>query len=249
MDDFAFETTSWQIRDDLPQAYRAAWQALARPGAWWTGAQRVALAEEVRRAADCALCAERRRALSPFSVDGEHDHAEASELAEAAIDAVHRLVTDASRLSRTWVEKLAAQGVSDGHYVELLGVVVVVISIDSFHRGLGLALEALPRPEEGEPTGRRPGGLEHETAWVPMIGAGQARGEEADLFGGRQTGNVIRALSLVPDAVRALNDLSAVQYVPNWAVGDPLYSEGRALDRAQIELVAGRVSALNECFY
>ncbi|MBW2244703.1 MAG: hypothetical protein JRH01_22205 [Deltaproteobacteria bacterium] len=250
MPSFSYEASPWQIREDLPAAYRAEWQGLAQPGSWWTGAERVAIAEEVRRAQGCPLCVERKQALSPFSVDGEHAHAEASVLSDVAIDTVHRLVTDASRLSRTWVEKLAAQGVSDGHYVELLGVVVVVISIDSFHQGLGLPLEPLPMPEAGEPTGHRPAGLEHETAWVPMIQAGKAQGEDADLFsGGPQTANVIRALSLVPDAVRSLKNVSAAQYVPTWAVGDPSYSEGRALERGQIELVAGRVSALNECFY
>jgi hypothetical protein len=39
------------------------------------------------------------------------------------------------------------------------------------------------------------------------------------------------------------------QYVPIEQVPDPSADPGRALSRAQIELVAGRVSALNECFY
>ncbi len=170
-------------------------------------------------------------------------------LPDAAIDTVHRLVTDASRLSGSWVQKLAAQGLSDGHYVELLGVVVSVISIDSFHRGLGLAPETLPIPEPGTASGYRPEALETETAWVPMIASGKAGAKESDLFSGKQSANVVRALSLVPDAVRALQSLSAAQYVPMWAVGVPTWSEGRALDRQQIELLAGRVSALNDCFY
>ena len=209
----------------------------------------MAIVEEVRRAPTCALCAERKAALSPFAVDGEHDHAGSRVLADAAIDAVHRLVTDAPRLSRSWVEKLAAQGISDGHYVELLGVVVAVISIDSFHRGLSQPLEPLPTPEEGTPSGYRPAGLEHDTAWVAMIANGKTAESEADLFPGSRTGNVVRAMSLVPDAVRTLLTLSAAQYVPMWAVAAPTWSEGRALDRSQIELLAGRVSALNECFY
>ena len=56
-------------------------------------------------------------------------------------------------------------------------------------------------------------------------------------------------MSLVPDAVRTMKTLSTAQYVPIHAVGDITWSEGRALDRRQIELVAGRVSALNDCFY
>jgi hypothetical protein len=61
--------------------------------------------------------------------------------------------------------------------------------------------------------------------------------------------NVVRAMSLVPDAVRQLRELSAAQYLPLQQVTDVRAEPGRALSRAQIELVAGRVSALNECFY
>ena len=96
------------VRGDLAAAHRRAWEHLAGPGRYLGGAQRVAAAAEVRAAWSCTLCRERKQALSPFSVDGEHDHASASVLSDAAIDTVHRLVTDASRLSRSWVEKLEA---------------------------------------------------------------------------------------------------------------------------------------------
>ena len=54
-------------------------------------------------------------------------------------------------------------------------------------------------------------------------------------------------MSLVPDAVRDLRILSAAQYQPLDKAGDFAYR--RALGREQVELVAGRVSAINECFY
>ena len=54
----------------------------------------------------------------------------------------------------------------------------------------------------------------------------------------------------VPDAVRALGALSRVHYLEAGLVANPVaVMPGRALTRQQIELVAGRVSALNECFY
>ncbi len=59
--------------------------------------------------------------------------------------------------------------------------------------------------------------------------------------------NVLRALSLVPEEVRELRDLSAAQYLSPDQLVD--LRAGRVLDRAQMELLAGRVSALNECFY
>lgn len=244
---FDYSGSPVPIRDDIRDAHRHAWAQIASPGRWWTGAERIAIASEVRRAPDCALCARRKAALSPFSIDGVHDGE--GVLPDPAVDAVHRLVTDASRLTRSWLEKAHAAGLGDGAYVELLGVVVALVSIDELHRALGLALEPLPAPEPGEPTRVRPEGLVEGIAWVPMLDPKRTAEPEGDLFPGGRTGNVVRAMSLVPEAVRVLKVLSAAHYVPMAAVGNPATNEGRAISRSQIELVAGRVSALNECFY
>ena len=85
------------IREDLPHAYRKAWQIIAQPGNWWTAQQRVDIARESRAAKDCRLCQARKSALSPNAVQGEHDSV--SDLPKPAIDAIHRVMTDASRLS------------------------------------------------------------------------------------------------------------------------------------------------------
>ena len=64
----------------------------------------------------------------------------------------------------------------------------------------------------------------------------------------RPAANVIRAMSLVPDEIRTLKDLSTAHYLKNSQVRDPKASRG-PLSRAQMELIAGRVSVLRECFY
>jgi hypothetical protein len=244
---FAYADGPLPVREDLRRAHARAWQALARPGTWWTGEQRVAIAAATRAARACELCARRRDALSPAAVVGAHERAD-PQLAEAAVDAVHRIVTDAPRLSRSDLEKLASEGVSDAHYAELLGVVVAVVSIDAFHRALGLEPEPLPVPEPGEPTRARPASAVPDVGWLPMIPEGRASGSESDLYPAKAP-HVMRALSLVPDAVRCVRELSAAQYVPMEQVSDPGADSPRALTRPQIELLAGRVSALNECFY
>jgi hypothetical protein len=233
------------IRDDLPAAFRRAWQRLASPGTWWTGEERLALAAEARNAVWCPLCEERRHALSPGAVSGEHRGLGA--LPPPTVDAVHRITTDPGRLSRAWFDGLVPGALGEGAYVELVGVVASLISIDAFHCALGLPLEPLPEPLPGEPSRYRPDGLRGGEAWVAMLGTYGARGAESDLWRGRAAGNVIRALSSVPDELRGLRDLSAVMYLPIEQAVD--LGIGRALSRPQIELVAGRVSALNECFY
>ena len=58
---------------------------------------------------------------------------------------------------------------SDAHYIELLGVVVHVCSVDEFHRALLLQLEPLPEPIIGEPTWIRPSGAKQHGSWPPTI--------------------------------------------------------------------------------
>ena len=249
MNGVSFSKVNLEVREDIADAHRRAWQRLAAPGSWWTGAERVALAAEVRQAAHCAPCRESGSALSPSAVAGRHDTASETiaKLPDPAVDVVHRVVTDPGRLSRSWYQQKLDEGLSDAQYVEILGVVVTLVSIDSVCRGIGEPLHRLPEPIEGEPTRYRPAQARLEQAWVPMIPAAGAVGQEADLWPRRLTGNVIRAMSLVPDAVRQLMELNDAHYLPSDRIVD--LRAGLAIDRAQIEFVASRVSALNECFY
>jgi AhpD family alkylhydroperoxidase len=61
--------------------------------------------------------------------------------------------------------------------------------------------------------------------------------------------DIIRGMSLVPDEMRFHIELEQVQYLPAGKIMDPLFEHHKGLTRAQDEIVAGRVSALNECFY
>jgi len=243
--EISYADAPFAVRGDLRAAHERAWRRLAGPGSWWTGAERVAMAAQVRAARDCELCAERKRALSPGAVAGEH--AAVCELPAAAVEVIHRVCSDPARLSRAWFEGVMAAGLDDARYVEIIGTVVTLVSIDSFCRGIGVAPHPLPAPVVGAPSRYRPPGAQRESAWVPMIPWRRPGGSEADLYDGKPTGNVIRAMSLVPDEVRTLMDLSAAHYLAPDAMLD--LRAGRSLDRTQIELLAGRVSALNECFY
>lgn len=237
------------IRSDIADAHRVYWQKLAKPGNWWNGAQRVAIAQASRDAVQCELCRERREALSPNSVQGEHFCSEALDLPAGAIDAAHRIVTDQSRISQSYIADLDAQGVSETAYVELVGIVVVVLSIDEFHRAMGMSLEYLPVPVAGDPDGYYPKQAETGTGFVRMVPRDGATGAESDLWGEKGSANVVRALSLVPNAVRDWIAVGNAQYLSFAGMGNFEQPEGRSINRMQIELVAGRVSAMNECFY
>lgn len=222
------------IRDDLRDAHDAAWVRLGSAGSWLTGAERAAIVAASREARTCNLCLERKQALSPNAASGSHDGADDSPLSAAMVDAVHRIATDPGRLSQSWYEGL---GLEPTIYVELLAVTATAVGIDTFHRAVGVELRALPKPSDGEPSGREArGSLDHELAWVPtrkMPGAP----------------NVARSISIVPDELRALVTLNKVEYVDPMALLDVHADPGRAITRPQMELVAARLSALQECFY
>lgn len=242
-----------KIRQDLVEGHDHAWAQIAQPGTWWTGAERISIAKAARQAWHCALCDERKAALAPSAGDADAKHDSSGTdtlLPDAVIDIVHRLVRDQARLSREWLDtQVADQVLTMVQYVELVGVVTQVVSLDTFRLAVGLALDPIPEPQPGDATRYEPPGLAMEDAWVPMILTENLGPEEKDLYG--ITGNVVRAMSAVPEAVRALKELSSHHYLAMEQMLDFVGGEsvGRSIDRAQTELIAGRVSALHECFY
>ena len=127
---------------------------------------------------------------------------------------------------------------------------VAVFSIDEFHRALGLEVEPLLEPEPGEISRYRPQMLKEDVGFVPTVPPEGNIGPEADLWpAGRRTANVVRALTLVPDAFRDWRKLAAAQYLSLEGMANFVRDDARSIDRMQMELVAARVSAINECFY
>jgi alkylhydroperoxidase family enzyme len=243
MEAFRYDDCPDSIRPDLAEAYRETWTHIANAGTWLSGAERVAVADETRRARNCALCSERKAALSPRTVQGEHDHA--GILSAAMVDEIHCVTTDPARLTESWYRSLRDAGLSAEAYIEALGVAVEVISIDRFNHALGVPFEPLPAPLPGEPTRERPNDLVEGEAWVPLQAAGPLAAE-LGLPGG-QAPYVIRALSLVPEEMKAWQRIGDVQYLGSETMMS--FDRVREISRSQIDLVAGRVSALNECFY
>ena len=246
MTECSYEVAPWPVRDDILAAHRRAWERLTAAGTWLTGAERVAIMAEARRAPLCGLCRRRKEALSPSAEEGAHDDMGA--LPAAMVEAVHRIRTDPGRLTRDWYQGLIADDMMAEQFVELVGVVASTVAVDQFRAGLGLAPPALPVPRPGAPSRRRPEGLVEGLAWVPLLPPGNATGPEADLYAGATGAHIRQAMSLVPDEVRGFFDLVRSQYIAPEAMND-FANEYRAITHAQIELIAGRVSALNQCVY
>ena len=234
------------IRAELALAIDLAWQRLAEPGTWWTGEERVAIAAEVRGAVACKLCLQRKVALSPAHVHGRHDCR--GRLSPIVVDAVHRLSTDAGRITERWVRELTDGGLGEERYVEIIGVVAVTTALDTFDRALGCQLRALPEPVAGTPSRQRPAGAARDLAWVSTLAPGAVAPGERNPYPVHGDKNIHRALSLVPAEVFNFFDLDVELYLKDHEIRD-FSREYRAISHRQIELMAARASALNRCYY
>ena len=246
MTGISYESTKLAVRDDIVAAHRRAWAHIAEPGTWWDGARRVAIAAETRNAIDCDLCRRRKQALSPQSVHGSHDAL--GDLPETLIDVIHRIRTDPGRLTEAWYRQALDGGMTDAEYVETVAIVATVVAVDTFARGIGAPRLPLPDPVAGKPTRRRPQGAKIDRSWVPIIAPEDVAESEADLYAGRTPSYIRRALTLVPDDTRSFISLYETHYMPGNVMRD-FGNEYRAITHVQMELLAGRVSAINQCAY
>ena len=245
MADISYDAAPAVRRDELISQHRRTWQHIASPGSWLTGEQRVAVAAETRHAHTCTFCKNRKEALSPYAVKGTHDHL--GVLPEITIDMIHRIVTDPARLSHAWFQTCLDGGLSEEEYVETLAVIASITVIDTFTKALGMALHPLPKAIAGAPGKKRPIRASQGAAWVSWIDKADVTDDDSRTFGPNAT-NVRRALSLVPTDAHRFMDLMAVHYLPENEKND-FDRDTRAIDRQQIELIAGRVSAINQCVY
>ena len=225
--------TPVDVRDDLAAAHRLAWEHVASPGSWWTGAQRVELAETV------LLAVADDDPLPPWVGVSTGDRLPEERLApDAAHDAAYRIARHAGTITEE-VYRRFAEELGELPYVEVCAIVSSVAAVAHFRRNVGLDVPPLPEPVPGEPTGERPADLaDPELNWVPVAAP-------AD-----QTAAVVQAYTAVPGEMTNTWRMASAQYIP---VEEMIHADWSrrpgGLTRPQTELVAARVAQLRECFY
>jgi hypothetical protein len=226
----------YRPRQELIDAHADVWRRIGEPGTWWNGADRRAMVAEARHAQRCSLCARRREALSPAAIKGHHDSV--SDLPAAAVDVIHRVITDPGRLTRTWFDSVILRGLERTRYVELVSVVAASVIVDTLHRALAIELPALPEAVAGEPSRTLVDDLVEDGAWVPIMPQPSRTATETGM---PTVPNIRRALSMVAAAPA----LFFGAFMPHYR----LQGLDFAVTQGQAEFVASRVSALNQCFY
>ena len=137
----------------------------------------------------------------------------------------------ASTLTADTVDELESRGLRREQYVEIVGVVSRVAAIDTFERGIGRPERSLPVSAPGAPSRDLVATARRRAGWVPTVGA----------IG------PVTALDAVPPEATAQSALHGALYLSYAEMAD--LAVVRGLTRAQLELVAARVSYLNDCFY
>lgn len=216
------------VGDATAAAHAATLQAIAEPGAWWSGEDRVAIVRAARAAPSCALCSEADTAARLETDRAGREHDNDGTLPPIAVEAVHGIRNDSGRLTRRWFDHVINMGMLPESYVELVAVTASSIIVDTFAKGIGAEPSPLPDAVPGEPSLERSDDVVDADAWLPLAREGRA--------------NILRSLGLVPKALKLFFQAFESSY---YMQPDSRFS----LDRSQVELVAARVSAANECFY
>ncbi len=218
--------------------------SFAQTGTWGRAAQRTAVAALTRKVRVAAALQESA---------GDEALIDTAELPAPVQRLVSEVALGGIGIDRAFCEEVQADGVTEGAYVEIVALVSRIVNLDVFARGLGVAPRPLAPPSSGgAPSFDRPDEATDEgffTASVPFVPAGGAVAES--IYGKVRGpgGNVWRAVSLVPDEARRVVTLASHQYFPLAKILDMSADNGHHLSRAQIELVATKVSEHNQCFY
>lgn len=131
----------------LVEAQSAAWDRLAGPGDWWTGAERLAFAEEARAAFA-------QRHSPPWQRD-------------VPIGMMSKLAADAAQIDGAWATS-SIDDVGEGAYVELVAIAASVAVLDAFAEALEVDRSPFPAAKAGEPSRVEPEGVGEAGAYVRM---------------------------------------------------------------------------------
>lgn len=207
------ESTAVAINAAGSEVVERTWAALAGPGSFFTGRERLVIAATARAARD------RRPSTLPMTA--------------VMTDATRRVASEAMSIRPEMIEVWSAGGLDRLAYVELVSVVSRVVAIDSYLAALGLPQKLLPPARPGEPDPFVNAKAEISTGWVPTVGPAQATA----------------SLSALPREAAGAEAVSDALYLSYAGVADLRHDPKRPISRPQMELVASRVSWLNECFY
>ena len=182
-----YEASPWPVRADLGVAHARWLTHVARPGTWWTGAQRLAFVAAVWDAID------HPDRYAPWDAPEPPPR---SPLPEAAFAMAHRLGRAAATTTRSWYDKTVA-ALADGApaFVELAALAAGACAVGTFGPALGVDRPTLPAAEGGDPSRLTTETVEATMNWVPVVAPADERPPVVQAFE-RGTGRVRAAVGV-----------------------------------------------------
>lgn len=236
-----YSDSSFAIRADLAAVHSTTMESFSAPGTWFDAKERREIVALSRRA----------RAERGYEIRGYTDEVQNVDLPAGALKLIKMVSCEAEKIDKNFYLELVSNGLHAEQYVEIVGLVARAVSVDTFCRSLGLSIRLLADARDGVPSKQLPDTATIDHAWVPIIPAGPKGGAPAQaLYGETEfVANIFSALSLVPDEASGVMQLGQTQYVEARDFQNFKFFRDENFSRAQLELVAARISALNNCFY
>jgi hypothetical protein len=135
-------TVDLPVPGEIDDLIARQWDRLRRPGTWFDGRERVAIAEAARHG------------------DGDGP----------AATAARRIHDEPATITRAWLQALEDDGLTLAEYVEVLGLVSQLRAIDTFEFAVGRPTRPLPDPIDGDPSHDSVDDAVINGAWVPTVG-------------------------------------------------------------------------------
>ena len=221
-----FDSLKPVVSSEIIESFQIVWDNLGKPGGWWSGGERIEIAEEIRDSSSPSI-AERIVDFSNYSN-------EATSGITPFVRAVTRKVAyESSSIDKDIFDQIVAV-IGEDQYAEITAIASQLIPIYHLADTLGYDREQLPNAEPGAPSSERPDGLVEGVGFLPT-------------FPTNGVPHVAVSLSLAQaDNARRMLLVRAMYSGKDF--GEMIWTH-RNLSRPQIELVAARTSAINECFY
>lgn len=236
-----YADSKYPVGEEIDAAHAAQFENFAKAGTWGTAAQRLAVISEARQAGVDAGILE-----APENGGATPDF----ELPQAVRDVIHTLAVDCPNFDMGTYQAARDAGLSNPEFAELVAMVSFIVNLDVFARGIGVPLRPFAEPQAGAPSREVPAEAVQEKAFLPTIPNLPDCGDFGkELYHGHFKPYIMRGLSIVPSEYRAHVALEEAQYNPLPKVPVVEYCHHEGLTRPQVEIVAGRVSAINDCFY
>ncbi len=221
-----FDSLKPMVSSEIIESFQIVWDNLGKPGSWWSGRHRIEIAKEIRDSSPPSI-AERIVDFSNYSN-------EATDGITPFVKAVARKIAyESSSIDKNVFDQIVAV-IGEDQYAEIAAIASQLIPIYHLADILGYDREELPNAEPGSPSAERPDDLIEGVGFLPT-------------FPTNGVPHVAVSLSLAQaDNARRMLLVRAMYSGKDF--GEMIWTH-RNLSRPQIELVAARTSAMNECFY